>query len=89
MTNDSNKKDEDLDEDSSDKQESEDVFDEKLLDKELECEDSDHLTQMISKNKAKSSLLNESHRNSSQIWYAKSEAAVLCLDEDENGNENA
>lgn len=56
----------------------------------------DQLTPLDSKNhhdrnnnleKAKN-LLNENHRNSSQIWFVQSEADVLCLELDEDENTN-
>ena len=59
-------------------------------------DDDDQLTPLGSNNhhdrnnnleKAKS-LLNENHRNSSQIWFVQSEADVLCLDLDEDENTN-
>ena len=64
--------------------------DDKSLDNDHVIDD-DNLTPLCSKNRNNNegkSLLNENHRNSSQIWYVQSEADVLCLDLDEDENTN-
>jgi hypothetical protein len=70
------------------------LYDEKAIDVDHSVENEDYLGALDPKNgdknnnfdKKTKTLLNEKHRNSSQIWYAQSEADVLCLDEDEATN---